>query len=62
MAGKSFETADKLGAKYVVIVGENEVKANEFAVKNIKSGVQQVVKHEVLAEFFSPAIERRNNG
>ena len=57
---KSFEAAERAGATYIVIVGENEVKANEFAVKNIKTGIQQTVKHEVLAEFFSPAIERRN--
>ena len=58
---KSFEAAERAGATYIVIVGENEVKANEFAVKNIKAGIQQTVKREVLAEFFSPAIERRNN-
>jgi hypothetical protein len=37
------------------------VKSNEFPVKNIKNGIQQSVKREVLAEFFSPAIERRNS-
>src|SRR4051812_41818294 len=58
---KSFEAAERAGATYVVIVGENEVQANEFAVKNIKTGVQQQVKREVLTEFFFPAIERRNN-
>lgn len=57
---KSFEAAERAGATYVVIVGENEVKANEFAVKNIKNGIQQNAKREVLADFFFPAIERRN--
>ena len=59
---KSFEAAERAGATYIVIIGENEVKADEFAVKNIKTGIQQSVKRAVLAEFFSPAIERRNNG
>ena len=59
---KSFEAAERAGATYIVIVGENEVKADEFAVKNLKTGIQQLVKRAVLAEFFSPAIERRNNG
>lgn len=59
---KSFEAAERAGATYIVIVGENEVRADEFTVKNIKTGVQQAVKREVLAEFFFPAIERRNNG
>jgi histidyl-tRNA synthetase len=58
---KSFEAAERAGATYIVIVGENEVKADTFTVKNIKTGVQQTVRRDVLAEFFSPAIERRNN-
>jgi histidyl-tRNA synthetase len=58
---KSFEAAERAGATYIVIVGENEAESNEFPVKNIKNGIQQTVKREVLAEFFSPAIERRNS-
>ena len=34
---KSFETADKLGARYALIVGENEVKADVFALKKLGS-------------------------
>jgi histidyl-tRNA synthetase len=37
---KSFETADKLGARFILIVGENEVKADSFALKNLSSGEQ----------------------
>jgi histidyl-tRNA synthetase len=37
---KSFETATKAGAKYILIVGENEVKANAFALKNLATGEQ----------------------
>jgi histidyl-tRNA synthetase len=37
---KSFETASKLGAKYALIVGENEVKADAFALKNLETGEQ----------------------
>jgi len=37
---KSFETADKQGARFILIVGENEVKAGAFAVKNLATGVQ----------------------
>ncbi len=37
---KSLETADKIGARYCIIVGENEVKANAFAVKNLATGEQ----------------------
>jgi histidyl-tRNA synthetase len=37
---KSFEAATKAGAKYILIVGENEVKADSFALKNLASGEQ----------------------
>jgi histidyl-tRNA synthetase len=37
---KSFETAEKLGATYAILVGENEVEAQAFTVKNLKSGEQ----------------------
>ncbi len=49
---KSFETAEKLGAAYVVLVGENEVAADAFAVKELKTGQQTTVARGALAEFF----------
>jgi histidyl-tRNA synthetase len=47
---KGFETAEKLGAKYAVIVGENEVAADTFAVKDLKSGEQVSVARAELAK------------
>jgi len=46
---KSFETATKAGAKYILIVGENEVKADAFALKNLETGVQVSVPRAELA-------------
>jgi len=40
---KSFEAADKMGARYILIVGENEVKADSFALKHLASGKQVTV-------------------
>ena len=37
---KSFEAATKVGAKYILIVGENEVNADAFALKNLITGEQ----------------------
>jgi histidyl-tRNA synthetase len=37
---KSFEAATRAGAKYILIVGENEIQANAFAVKNLATGEQ----------------------
>lgn len=50
---KSFETAEKMGIKNVVIVGENEVSAGQFAVKNISRGEQQSVARADLPKFIA---------
>ena len=47
---KSFETASKLGARFILIVGENEVKAGAFALKNLESGEQVSVPRPELAQ------------
>jgi histidyl-tRNA synthetase len=45
---KMFEAATKAGAKYIVIVGENEVKADAFAVKDLATGEQVSVPRAEL--------------
>jgi histidyl-tRNA synthetase len=47
---KSFEAATKAGAKYILIVGENEVKADAFALKNLATGEQISVPRAALAQ------------
>ena len=49
---KSFELAEKSGAQHIVIVGENEVNADQFAVKNLASGEQVTVPRAELADFL----------
>ncbi|HLI64550.1 MAG TPA: histidine--tRNA ligase [Terriglobales bacterium] len=49
---KSFELAEKAGAKYIVIVGENEVATDQFAVKNLASGEQVQVPRAKLTEYL----------
>jgi histidyl-tRNA synthetase len=49
---KSFEMAEKAGARYIVIVGENEMKADQFAVKNLASGEQVTLPRAKLAEYL----------
>src|SRR5450432_1368951 len=49
---KSFETADKLGARFTLIVGENEVNSGSFALKNLKSGEQVSVLRAELANHI----------
>jgi histidyl-tRNA synthetase len=45
---KSLETASKLGARFALIVGENEVKANAFALKNLETAEQVSVPRAEL--------------
>ena len=46
---KSFDSAAKLGARYVLIVGENEVKSGMFTLKNQETGEQVSVPRAELA-------------
>jgi histidyl-tRNA synthetase len=47
---KSFEIASKLGARFILIVGENEVKAGSFALKNLATSEQVSVARGELAQ------------
>ena len=49
---KSLETASKIGARYAVIVGENEVKAGAFALKNLANGEQVTMPRPKLADII----------
>jgi histidyl-tRNA synthetase len=51
---KSFEAATKAGAKYILIVGENEVKDDAFALKNLATGEQTSVPRAEVARKISP--------
>jgi histidyl-tRNA synthetase len=46
---KSFEAATRAEAKYILIVGENEVKADAFSLKNLATGEQVSVPRADLA-------------
>jgi histidyl-tRNA synthetase len=46
---KSFEIASKVGAKYILISGENEFSTGLFAVKNLATGEQVQVPRDSLA-------------
>jgi histidyl-tRNA synthetase len=39
-----------VGAKYILIVGENEVKTDSFALKNLATGEQVSVPRAELAQ------------
>ena len=47
---KSFEAATKAQSKYILIVGENELKTDAFALKNLASGEQLLVPRAELVQ------------
>jgi histidyl-tRNA synthetase len=47
---KSFEAATRAGAKYILIVGENEVNTGAFALKNLATGEQVSVPRAELTQ------------
>ncbi len=56
VAGRSVKAqmkyADKVGAEYVVVIGENEVQNNEVSVKNMKTGDAESVALDEIVNFF----------
>lgn len=56
---KAFETAEKLGIKKVVIVGENEVASDQFAVKDLESGNQEKIERAKLDYAIRPLENRK---
>ncbi|HEX7892808.1 MAG TPA: histidine--tRNA ligase, partial [Terriglobales bacterium] len=49
---KSLETASKLGAKYALIAGENELSTGVFALKNLATGEQKPVARDQLVSVI----------
>jgi histidyl-tRNA synthetase len=46
---RSMELANKLGARYTLIVGDNEIASGRYALKNMASGEQQQVARAEIA-------------
>jgi histidyl-tRNA synthetase len=56
---KSLETASKIGAKYALIAGENELSTGVFALKNLATGKQDSVPRPDLAARIQSVSEER---
>lgn len=50
---KQFKRASDMGASYALVIGDDEVKQNKVAVKNLKSGEQVVMTLENVFEMLS---------
>jgi histidyl-tRNA synthetase len=54
--GKQFKYADARGIRFVTLVGDSERERGEVAVKNLKTGEQQVLSREAVANFIKQGV------
>ena len=55
----NFKQADRLGSKYIIIIGENEINTNLLTIKNNNTKEEYKVKVDELIEFFDKSIEEK---
>lgn len=48
--GKQFQHIDKRGIPFAIIVGEEEMKNERFAIKNLETGIQETVDFDGLVQ------------
>jgi histidyl-tRNA synthetase len=49
---RAMELANKLGARYALILGNDEIAAGRYSLKNMQSGEQRLVSREELFKTF----------
>ena len=54
--------ADKIGAPYAVLVGEDEIREGVLSVKDMRTGEQQKLLPEEAAAFIRTAVSARDGG
>ena len=46
-----FKEADKMNAKWTIVVGDNEIESNKLAIKNMKSSQQIEISLDNISDF-----------
>ena len=49
---KQFDFANKVGIKYAIVIGDNEMKTGELSVKNLLEGNQQNITLDQTIEIL----------
>ena len=49
---KKFKYADKINTKFIIVIGEEEIKNNVVSLKNMQTGEQQTLSLEKTIEFI----------
>src|SRR5579859_2126120 len=57
--GKALGQADKLGARYALILGDEEIATGQWTVKTLASGEQRKVAAEYMVKFLKGEIEEQ---
>ena len=52
-----FKYAGKVGAKYVVVIGSDELESGEYTVKNMADSTSETVKAERVAEYLAQKLQ-----
>ena len=53
---KALERADKMGARYVLIIGDDEIASDMLTIKRLADGKQEKISEEALVDFFRPPV------
>ena len=53
-----FKYADKIGAKFVVIIGEDEIASQSYGVKDMSSGMQEQVAKDSAIDYIVAKVGR----
>ena len=54
--------ADKIGAKFSLVIGDNEIAENKAKLKNMQSGQQREItlSDDFLTEFYDALFDAQN--
>ncbi|MEX1248901.1 MAG: histidine--tRNA ligase [Anaerolineales bacterium] len=55
---KQFRHADRLGARFVLVLGPDEIKKDEVSVKDLASGEQQSLPRQGLAKYLQERLAK----
>jgi len=58
--GNSFKQADRLGAKYIIIIGEDEVNNKVLTIKDNKTKEEYKIEEYKLIDFFDEMVEEND--
>ena len=53
--GKALERASKLGSRFALILGDNEIQSGEWTLKNLATSEQQKLSEQALLEYLHTA-------